>query len=318
MTVRDALNRELYRGRLIWNRRRRVMRGGRRAKETRPESEWVTLDVPGLRIVSDAQWQAAHERLADSRRVYLEATGGAGAVRPLNGVESGYLLTGFVACGACGGTMFAHRHGHKNRRFFSYLCTQHHVRGRAVCKNGLEANMRHADRAVLDAVERDLFRIEVLETSLAKAVGALQAPGDQDHREGALRHELARLELEVARLAAAIAAGGDLPALVALLRGREQRRSQVQMAIAALRRTGPRVRPLEELVDELRGHLSKWRALLHQETGPARQALRPLLAGRLIFTPQEQNGERFYTFEGPGTISPVIAGVLPKAFVSPP
>jgi hypothetical protein len=68
----------------------------------------------------------------------------------------------------------------------------------------------------------------------------------------------------------------------------------------------------------MRTALTDWQGMLRQETGPARRALRALLAGRLIFTPQERDGERFYTFEGPGTIAPVIAGVLPKAFASPP
>lgn len=44
-TVRDALNRETYRGRLVWNQRRRDVRQGKRAVRKRPESEWVTLDV---------------------------------------------------------------------------------------------------------------------------------------------------------------------------------------------------------------------------------------------------------------------------------
>jgi len=48
--------------------------------------------------------------------------------------------------------------------------------------------------------------------------------------------------------------------------------------------------------------------MLRQETGPARRAMQALLKGRLAFTPQERDGERFYTFEGEGTISPVIAG----------
>ena len=40
----------------------------------------------------------------------------------------------------------------------------------------------------------------------------------------------------------------------------------------------------------------------------APQALRALLADRLIFTPEEQDEEPFYTFPGEGTITLVMAG----------
>src|SRR6267378_8002451 len=42
--------------------------------------------------------------------------------------------------------------------------------------------------------------------------------------------------------------------------------------------------------------------------GTRAPAMQALLKGRLVFSPQECDGERFYTFEGEGTISPVIAG----------
>lgn len=319
-TIRDALNRELYRGRLVWNQRRRDIRQGKRAVTKRPESEWVMLDVPEARIVSDAVWQAAHERLAASRTLYFQRLGEPACTPPVNGLDSSYLLTGVLSCGACGGTMFAHRHGHKNRLFFSYLCTNYHVRGRAVCKNGLEANMTGADQEVLAAVERDVLRVEVLETGLWKAMEILRPRGDATGQERALREELVRLEAEVTRLAAAIATGGDLPALLALLQERERRRAHVRAQLDGLgreRAAAARHGGLGCLLDELRGQLTDWQAMIRQEPPQARRALRALLAGRLVFTPQERDGERFYAFEGPGTVSPIIAGVLPKALASP-
>ena len=323
-TVRDALHRDLYRGRLVWNQRQTVVRGGRRVKRKRPESEWVMLDIPDLRIVPDELWRSAHERLAASRTLYFQRLGQPVYTPPLNGMESPYLLTGLLSCGACTGTMFAHRHGHKNRLFFSYMCTHHHVRGRAVCKNGLEANTVRADAAVLDAVERDVLRVEVLETSLWKAMRGLQGDNGSGPEVPArgLAAELARLDAEVARLTAAIAAGGELSALLVGLQERERRRAYVRAELAELERqraTSARSRfDVGRVLDVMRTALTDWQGMLRQETGPARRALRALLAGRLVFTAQERDGERFYTFEGPGTISPVIAGALPKAFASPP
>ena len=58
--------------------------------------------------------------------------------------------------------------------------------------------------------------------------------------------------------------------------------------------------------------------MLRQEAPQARRALPALLAGRLVFTPGEPNGEPAYTFAGEGTITPVIAGVVAATGVVSP
>ena len=180
-SVRDTLHRELYRGRYIWNRRDRSVR---RRPRLRPESEWTVVGVPELRIVSEEAWDAAHARMAASRAIYLKATGGRAYGRPVNRVTSPYLLTGLGACGACGSSMFVNRHGRQGR-VTAYGCVLHHQRGRAVCGNSLVVSLADVDQAVLAAVERDVLNVAVLETSLYKAIRALEAP-TQDP-SGALR-----------------------------------------------------------------------------------------------------------------------------------
>ena len=47
----------------------------------------------------------------------------------------------------------------------------------------------------------------------------------------------------------------------------------------------------------------------------ARQILRRLLVGRLVFTPREDEAGRYYEFAGKGSISEVLSGVvLPKGW----
>ena len=158
----------------------------------------------------------------------------------------------------------------------------------------------------------------VLETSLYKALSALEAP--QEDRGAALLDELTRIEAEVARLAQAIAAGGQIPALLAALQQREQRRSHLRAELATLERQATVHRGvgyMERALEVMREALADWRGMLRQETGPACQALTSLLAGRLVFTPRERGGGRFYEFEGPGTVSKIIAGLaLPRGVVT--
>ncbi len=64
------LNNELYRGRLVWNRQRFIKdpTTGKRLSRVNPGAEWVTEDVPDLRIVSDELWQRVHDRMLKIRR----------------------------------------------------------------------------------------------------------------------------------------------------------------------------------------------------------------------------------------------------------
>ena len=119
--------------------------------------------------------------------------------------------------------MFVHSHDHRHHRRFFYACMVYHLRGRGICKNSLESPMAETDSAVLNAVERDVLRVEVLETALAKALDLLRPTTEAIDGQAPLRKDLARLDVEVGRLAAAIAAGGDLAALLAALQEREQR-----------------------------------------------------------------------------------------------
>jgi DNA-binding XRE family transcriptional regulator len=63
--------------------------------------------------------------------------------------------------------------GHRPQVAF-YGCMTRHLRGDAVCNNALEVRLDDADEAVLTAVEKNVLNIAVLETSLYKAMEAIE------------------------------------------------------------------------------------------------------------------------------------------------
>ena len=73
------LNNELYVGRLVWNRLRYVKDPdtGKRVSRPNPPSEWVTTDVPDLRIVDDELWNEVKARQAAMRRRHVKRRSGA-------------------------------------------------------------------------------------------------------------------------------------------------------------------------------------------------------------------------------------------------
>jgi hypothetical protein len=208
--------------------------------------------------------------------------------------------------------MFIHTRGPWRRGAPTYGCMAYRTRGRVVCPNNLEAPLEATDHAVLKAVEHDLLRVEVLETALAKTLDMMHRDGERlgGQRER-IREELARLDAEDSRLAGAIAAGGELAALLVALRERERRRQALRTELAALERAteGAGRFDVSRVLDALRGQLTDWQGMLRQEGTEARRALSALLAGRLIFTPKGEGGTRYYEFAGPGTLSKVIAGL---------
>src|SRR5262249_25498542 len=89
----------LYTGRIVWGRTKKRDAWGQKRQSRRLPSEWLELQPrEDLRIVSDAAWGAAHERLAAKRAVYSTPRRFGG--RPPGGGETPPLLTRVAAAAA--------------------------------------------------------------------------------------------------------------------------------------------------------------------------------------------------------------------------
>ena len=100
-SVRPILFRTSYTGVVTWGKTRARGDDGERRQVRVPKDQWLTVDVPALRIVDDDLWRAAHRRIAASAAAYIRATNGRLYGRPALSHESKYLLTGFASCAAC-------------------------------------------------------------------------------------------------------------------------------------------------------------------------------------------------------------------------
>lgn len=110
------LRNEIYTGKLIFN-RSNVVRDpitSRKRYVLNPEAEWIKVDVPHLRIVTDDQWSAV--RSLDQPRQHEAAPK---KVKPrILTVHNQHALTGWIKCGWCGGPKSLAN----NTR---YLCSTH-------------------------------------------------------------------------------------------------------------------------------------------------------------------------------------------------
>ena len=71
------INNELCIGRLVWNRQRSLKdpSTGRRVSRLNPESAWIVTEVPELRILDGALWQAAKTRQSEIAEKYVSHRG---------------------------------------------------------------------------------------------------------------------------------------------------------------------------------------------------------------------------------------------------
>ena len=117
------------------------------------------------------------------------------------------------------------------------------------------------------------------------------------------------------RLSAAVAAGGELAALLVALQEREDRRRQLQERLRQHQLLDLGAIDADGVLRDLRGRLEDWRAVLHDETPRAHKLLKQLIVGRLEMTPATDRSG--YAFRGTGTMLPLLAGVVPQSVASP-
>ena len=320
-TIREILHRPLYRGEIVWNQRRKRDQWGQKRYQKRQDHEIVRLPLrDDLRVVPDSLWHAVHERLDNAKAIYLRSTDGQLWGRPANGLESKYMLTGLLRCGACGGTMTVTSSDWKSRRKFAYACSHNRFRGSSVCANNLWAPMAATDSAVLESLKQEILHPAVVERALRQAFARLQSDdGGVENRRAKLLAERQRLQVELGRLTAAIVAGEAPAQIVDAIRERERRQRDVDTELTSLESLA-RVdaRDLASLPAELSERLSEWKGLLTRHPAQARQIARKLVEGRLTLTPLQDGMGRFYEVKGQGTLGRVLAGTfLAKAMVTP-
>jgi site-specific DNA recombinase len=228
--IREMLRRELYVGKIVWNKSKKVKVPGtnKRVRRPRPESEWKITRAPELRIVSDELWQRVEQRIQFTLKTYG---------RNLRGMcqrnaSSQYLLSGFLKCGECGANLVVVQG--RASKYASYGCPQHYSRG--ACSNSLRIGMEKLETELFTQLEHDVLRPDVVELAVKETQRELEkVTRDCKDLSGHYEARQKELETELRNLATAIAKGsGPTSFLLEAINTREselrevKRLSQVQ------------------------------------------------------------------------------------------
>src|SRR5882672_10596642 len=216
--IREMLYNERYVGRVVWNRSKFVKVPGtnRRVARRRPESEWRTHTAPELRIVSDELWLKVQERLKWMKENYK---GGRANGLLSRSATSRYLFSGLLVCAECGGRL-AIITGSRKKDHPRWGCPRNFSRG--TCSNSLRERNEYVEAQLLAGLQRAVLQPEAMEYSLLKFEVELEnhlatTTGSIDSH----RRRKGQIDLELSRLAEAVAVQGASEALMSAIASRE-------------------------------------------------------------------------------------------------
>ena len=267
--VRVILGNELYRGRLLWNRSRwmRVPGTRRRRRVFRPESEWVVVDRPDLRIVDEGWWTRVQERRARVRAHYHRPSQ-FGKSR----VEYGtHLLSGLLVCGVCAG-LLAIRSGRRDRGDQRYGCSRHWRRGSTACSNRLLVRRDLVEQKIADLLKDVLYTPDAVGRLVEKVNARLRARGPALEAECAtLRAALTRVQEQLERLRGFVLQSDTSAKVRAWLKEAEGEETRLTRALAE--KEGHDLAPLQVHPGRIQLYLKDLRGILVQGGARARQLL---------------------------------------------
>lgn len=229
-SIKGITKNELYRGVRLWNRTQKVLNNseGTKIKRTKPQAEWLRIEVPDLRIVSEELWQLVqqvNQQMKDL--IYGRRQGG------FNRTEASrtYLFSGVITCGVCGGKFSVIIGGHPSK--VRYGCKNHRFRN--ACTNKVTILRNRLEPQLIAAISRNLQDSRLEQQRIRDFSDQLKATIELEAKlaaeaatsETKLMAEHSDMEKQAIRLADAIAQHGHSSVLLAQLSKLESRMAEI-------------------------------------------------------------------------------------------
>lgn len=189
--VHKILTNEAYIGKVWMNRKEQ------RTGKLRPKDEWIYSPAPPL--VSVSEFEETQLRLKDRRPKH----------RAPRTTTSDVVLGGLAHCGGCGGPMIAATGTSKTGAVYNYYACANRVRsGTMACLDPQRIRRDELDKAVLDAISRELLEPTRLQQLHNEVVHRRRAGQDGAAQElAAAKAALATTNKDLANLLTAVIKG---------------------------------------------------------------------------------------------------------------
>jgi site-specific DNA recombinase len=271
------LHNGLYIGRLVWNRQRFLKDPdtGKRVARANPPSEWITKDVPELRIIDNEVWQAVQTRYASVQRKWKAGQEG----RRFNQFRRPkYLFSGLTKCGECGAGFIVY-----SREQLGCFGT----RDRGTCTNKLTISRHEVEERVLSALQDKLMRKDFFEEfcrEFAREMNRLR----MEQRAGlsGAKRELERVKREIQKVVEAIVDGVKGSELKDRMADLQNRKDALMKQLEAADEPPPLLHP--SMADLYRSKVEELASALQREDTrlEASEMLRGLIDS-IVLTPEK-------------------------------
>lgn len=206
------INNELYVGRIIWNKLRYLKDpdSGRRISRMNDPKDWVVVEAPELRIVSQETW--------DAMKTMQGAMVTYDTLQKYN--RPRHLLSGLVKCGCCGGNYTQNGGGRLN-------CGNKTNRG--TCDNRVPVPVAEVEARVLGALQTHLMNDALCEEfcrEYTKRLNELRSQHNASVR--GYRSEYAKLERDREQIIKAITDGVDATLIKDRANAIQKRREELE------------------------------------------------------------------------------------------
>jgi site-specific DNA recombinase len=286
------LRNRLYAGELVWNRQHFVKDPvtSKRVARPNPREQWIVRGVPDLRIVDDETWRAAQQRLQEAHQRVAGRRGTARSPEPLGERlaaqnRPGWLLSGLVRCGLCGGPMSVVGSGGR------LGCANH--RERDTCTNRRTLLRDPLVARVLDGLKQRLLAPELVEQFAREFIAEINAANrERGQRQARIEQERFKVDRQIRNALELTKEGMGSRSLVEELRALEQRQDELAAQIEAAGRPEPVPALHPNLAQVYRDKVARLEAALADPViaSEATEALRSVIDAIVIY-PGERRGE---------------------------
>ncbi|WP_408594133.1 recombinase family protein [Paracoccus marcusii] len=275
------LNNKLYIGRQIWNRLRYVKdpSTGKRISRLNPETEWTITELPALRMIDDALWQAVRERQGAQK---VKATD----VPMWDRRRPKFLLSGLLSCGCCGS-------GFSKVSKDGFGCSAARKKGAAICTNMTIIQRADLEGRVLEALEHHLMDEEAVRVLCEAYVAERnRLEGSKEANRGQLEKDLRKAVAEHKTLVEAIIAGVPPEQVKDRLDAAFRRKTELEEQLS----TAPAPEPLRFHPSMSQTYRARVRQLIRglgdaEDQEEAKEALRALVEKIELVPVQDADGK---------------------------
>jgi site-specific DNA recombinase len=198
-SIREIITNPRYKGTFIWGKttQERDPETGKIRVRHRPESEWVSMERPDLRIIKPDLWDRVQSQRTMKADIAAKAFGGMNRTA----AARTYLFSGLLCCGICDRNMVIVANNRPGKA--RYGCPDHRERG--TCTNNLTILQERLEQELIHALGKNLtspeLREQMVHAFTAQLKQRLEKEAQEAHaivsRRTELRQELSVLEKQI-------------------------------------------------------------------------------------------------------------------------